>query len=148
MSRQMDQMLVDRSQFFIIHFSDGLPRHLFANFMAGGIDSGAHRRNEILQLPILHEAEAGTDRRQLSLHATFQIGAVAFAAILKRQDIFAVLHGRSVWRSLDGAVKHGLSSGKHASSQHHQPEQIKPIRRIRRRLPGGGLTADVGDKSL
>src|SRR5216684_8692298 len=116
--------------------------------MAGGIYPGAHGRNEILQLPILHNAEAGTDGRQLSLHATFQIGTVAFTAVLIRQDIFAVLRGRTVWRSLDGTARYGFSSGKHTGSQHHQPERVDLIGRIRRRLPGGRLTADVGDKSF
>jgi hypothetical protein len=31
------QILVDCDQFFIIHFSNGTPRHLFAEFMAAGI---------------------------------------------------------------------------------------------------------------
>jgi hypothetical protein len=43
MSRQMDQMLVDRSQFFIIHFSDGLPGHCLGERVAGRIYSAAHR---------------------------------------------------------------------------------------------------------
>ena len=84
---QMDEILVYCRQFYIVHLSNRLPRHLLAEFMSGGIDPGTHGRNELPRLPILYKIQAGTDRSQLPLNSTYQIGAVAFAAILVGQDI-------------------------------------------------------------
>src|SRR5258708_16947796 len=92
---QVNQILIDRSQFLIIHFPNGTPRHLYAEFMAGGIGPGAHGGYELLQLPFLHDVQVGSWRRQLAFGPAGQIGAVAFAAILICQDVFAIFPGRA-----------------------------------------------------
>jgi hypothetical protein len=78
------QILVDCDQFFIIHFSNGTPRHLFAEFMAAGIGAGAHGGYKFLQFPFLYKIQVGSYGSQLTFQAAGQISAVAFAAILIR----------------------------------------------------------------
>src|SRR5260370_37204926 len=79
---QVNQIRIDRSQFLIIHFSNGAPRHFLAELMAAGIGPGAHGGYELLPLPFLHKSEAGSHGPQLTFHAAGQISAVACAAIL------------------------------------------------------------------
>jgi hypothetical protein len=43
---------------------------------------------------------------------------VAFAAILIRQDVFAVLQGRPLWRCIDDVGNDRFSGRQHAGTQH------------------------------
>jgi hypothetical protein len=61
-TRQVNQIFIDCGQFFIIHSSDRTPRHLFAEFMASGIDAGAHGDDEFRKLPLLDKIEVGSER--------------------------------------------------------------------------------------
>ena len=51
----MRQIFIDGGQFVVIHSSNRTPRHLLADFMAVGIDAGAHRGDELGKLPVLDE---------------------------------------------------------------------------------------------
>jgi hypothetical protein len=94
----VSQVFVDGCQFLIIHSSDRTPRHLFVEFMAVGVDAGAHGGDELGKLPVLDEIEVGPKRPKLPRHASGQITAMAFATILIRQDVFAKLKGRALRR--------------------------------------------------
>ena len=65
----MGQKFIDSGQFVIIHSSDRTPRHLFAEAMAVGIDTGAHGGDEFRKLPVLDEVEVGSERPDLAGHA-------------------------------------------------------------------------------
>src|SRR6202043_866449 len=82
-----------------------------------------------------------------ALHPALQIGAVAFAAILVGQDVFAVWRGGALGRGLNDAGQYRLSSRKHAGPQHRQAERVEMVRWLRRPLPRGRLIADVSDYS-
>jgi hypothetical protein len=91
----VSQIFIDCGKFLVIHSSDLTPRHLFADFMAVGINAGAHGGNELSKLPALDEIEGGSERPQLPRHASGQITSMAFPAILIRQDVFAKLKGQA-----------------------------------------------------
>src|SRR5882672_4403138 len=80
---QVSQKFIDGGQFVIIHSSDRTTRHLFPEFMAVGIDVGAHDDNELRKLPVLNKIEVGSERPHLLGHAAGQTEAVASAAKLK-----------------------------------------------------------------
>jgi hypothetical protein len=120
-SGQMRQIFVDRTEFLIIHSSNRPPRHLLAEFMTVGIDSGTHGCDKFLQLPSLYKIEIWPNRRHLTGRAAGQLFAVATAAILIRQDIFAILRSWTLWRRRNGTCKYRLSLGKQACTQHHDP---------------------------
>jgi hypothetical protein len=58
---QVTQIFIDGGQFVIIHSSDRTPRHLFADFMAVGIDAGAHGGDELRKLltPLAESSRLG-----------------------------------------------------------------------------------------
>jgi hypothetical protein len=124
------------------------PRHLFAEFMAARIDACAHGGDTFLPFPSLDQIEVGSYRPKLTLHPARQIGPVAFATILIRQDICAIWHGRPLGRGRDDAGHDRLPRREPACPQHHDPEQIELVRRMHSFLSGGGPTADVRDESL
>lgn len=64
--RHVRQIFIDSLEIFIGHSPDGLPRHLLAEFMAIGIDAGAHGDHEFLKFPSLYKIEVGPERRQLT----------------------------------------------------------------------------------
>src|SRR5712664_3355594 len=67
--RQAHQIFIDRPEFFVAHSSDRPPRHLLAEFMAVGIDAGAHGGDEFLEFPSLYKIEIGSERPKLARHA-------------------------------------------------------------------------------
>src|SRR5215467_3415537 len=100
-ARQLSQILVDRTQLFVVHSSHRTPGHLWAERTTVGIGAGAHGGDEFLPTPLLHEIQVGPYRTHLAFHAAVQASAVAFAAILIRHDVLAVRHGGALWRRLD-----------------------------------------------
>src|ERR1700736_5830025 len=92
------QIFIERSQFFVIHFSNGTPRHLLAHLMTPGIGTGTHRGYEFLESPVLYKIQVGPYRPQLAWYAAGQISAVAFRAIEIPGYIFAILYGGALWR--------------------------------------------------
>jgi hypothetical protein len=58
-ARQVRQIFIDRTEFFIAHSSDRLPRHLLGELMRVGIDADAHAGHEFLELPSLYKIEVG-----------------------------------------------------------------------------------------
>src|SRR5262249_20832276 len=79
---QVRQIIVDGAPFFIIHIPTRTPWHLWAECMAAGIGTCAHGGDTFLPFPALDQTEVGSYRPKLTLHATRQIGPVAYAAIL------------------------------------------------------------------
>jgi hypothetical protein len=57
--RHVCHIFIDRPEFFIAHSSDRPPRHLLAEFVAVGIDAGAHGGDEFLKLPSFYKIEVG-----------------------------------------------------------------------------------------
>ena len=88
----MSQILVDRAELLVVHPSNRAPGHLLAERDTVGIDAGAHGSDELLTPPLLYKTEVGSYRTELALHAARQASTVAFATILMRQDVLAVLH--------------------------------------------------------
>jgi len=86
----MRQVFVDRIELFIAHSSDWLPWHFLAQFMSVGINAGTHRGHKLLKLPSLYKIEIGPERPKLARHTASQMGAMARAAILVRQDVLAI----------------------------------------------------------
>ena len=78
----MTQVFVERGKFFVIHSSDGTPRHLLSQMMAIGVPASAHRVHELLSFPLLYQVQPGPDGGNLTWLAAVQVGAVALAAIL------------------------------------------------------------------
>jgi len=74
--------------------------------------------------------------------------AVAFAAILIRQDVFAKLQGWALPRRSDAAGDDRLAARQHARAEHHHAQQAKLIRRIGGLLSGRGNAADICDHRL
>ena len=141
----MRQVLVDRAELFIAHSSDRLPRHLVAEFMAVGVDAGAHRGDELLKLPSPHKIEVGPERPELPWHAAGQLRAMARAAILIRQDIFAIQQSGTRGRRRDGTDGYRVSHRQHAGAQHHDTQQVEVIGRIVGWLSACREAADIGD---
>ena len=107
----MSQILVDGGQLFIVHSSDGTPRHLFAELNAVRIDAGAHGGDELRERPLADEIEVGSERPQLPRHTAGQMSAMAFAAILIRKDVFAELKGGAFWRCRNARDDNWLAGG-------------------------------------
>src|SRR5258708_27791305 len=80
---QVSQKFIDGGQFVIIHSSDRTPRHLFPEFMAVGVDVGAHGGDELRKLPVLDMIEVGSERPHLLAHAAGPTGALASATTFK-----------------------------------------------------------------
>src|SRR5262245_62794231 len=78
----MAQILIERSQFLVIHSSYETPRHLLSQMMAIGVRASAHRGDELLALPLLHEIQTGPDGSHLTWLTAVQVGAVALTTIL------------------------------------------------------------------
>ena len=137
---QVGQIFIDCAELFIAHSSDRPPRHFLAEFMAVGINAGAHRGDELLKLPSLDKIEIGPERPKLSGHATGQLGAMARTAILIRQDVLAIQQSGARRRRRDGADGYRLSLRQHAGAQHRDTQQVEMIRldcRLAFRLPAG-----------
>ena len=144
----MRQIFIDRAEIFVGHSPDGLPWHLLAKFMAVGIDTGAHGGDEFLKLPSLYKIEVGPERRQLTEHTAGQLVAMAGAAILIRQDIFAILQTRTPGRCRDDARGYRLPRRKHPCTEHRDPQQVEMVRRIVGLLSVRRQTANVCDDSF
>src|SRR5262249_15790841 len=91
-----------------------------------------------LPFPVIDQIEVGSYRPQLTLHAARQIGPVAYAAILIRQDIFAILHRRPLGQGRDDAGQDRLPRREHACPHHHDPEEIELVRRCAVAWPAAG----------
>src|SRR5262245_31161208 len=117
----MGHPFIDGGEFLIVHSSERTPWHLLAHLMAVGIDACAHGVDEVRKLPLLDKIEVGSERPELPGHAAGQIVAMAFAAILIRHDIFAILQGRTLWRRSDNAGRYRFALWEHARTQHDHP---------------------------
>src|SRR6267142_306792 len=126
----MCQVFINCGELLIAHSSDWLPRHFLVEFMSVGINAGTHRGDEFAKLPSLYKIEVGSERPKLSGYATGQLGAMACTAILIRQDVLAILQGRTGRRRRDGADGYRVSLRQHAGAQQHDTQQIEMIRRI------------------
>jgi len=58
----VSQIFIDGGEFLIIHSSERTPRHLFADLLTVGIDSGAHGGDKFRKVPLLDEIEIRSER--------------------------------------------------------------------------------------
>jgi hypothetical protein len=121
----MRQVLVDRAELFIAHSSDRPPRHFLAEFVAVWIDAGAHRGDELLELPSLYKVEVGPERPELSRHATGQFGAMARTAVLIRQDVLAISKVELAGGDVIGPMITGLPVGSMPAPSIATPNRLR-----------------------
>src|ERR1700730_2039869 len=125
---QVNQIFINGGELLIIHSSERTPWHLFAELLAVGIDSGAHGGDEFRKVPLLDEIEIGSERPDLPRHAAGQMTAMAFVAILRRQDVLSERKGRTLrWRR-NVAGDDRLAARRHARAQHQHAQQVELVR--------------------
>src|SRR6202012_5257784 len=104
-------------------------RHFLAELMPVGIDASAHSGDEFFELPSLHQIEGGPNRPELTGHAAGPFVAVAAAAILIRQNVFAILQRRTAGWCGDDTGRDRFTLWKHTRPQHDDPQHVEMIGR-------------------